>query len=393
MEQKGTKQDIKTSLKASRDFLRKKITDSKVNLSHSCQVFLKSVCFFSISSAELMAKRVRYVFISFLSVLLLCTSSFAQAQFSFVVTSDQRQYAGPGAYDSTNYFRGAVEAAENQGSGAFMISIGDIDPPMDSKWTIGQVLGVNYLWYPVVGNHELPEAGSEAYDGANMEWLRAYNYDNNGVGTPPDIVNTGPSGCPETTYSFDYENAHFVVVNEYCNTGGDDLTDGDIPDHLYQWLANDLAATDKTHTFIFGHEPAYPQPDADNGRARHMGDSLNKYPANRDRFWELLKEAGVVAYFCGHTHNYSAVKIDGIWQLDSGHSRGQGDTEAPSTFLMVQVDGSTVTLSTYRDTHDGIYDYTDIIHCETLKNSNSSETGSFQDGGGGRGSFVVTAVY
>ena len=289
-----------------------------------------------------MAKIRGYVFIVFLSVFFLCTSIFAQEQFSFMVTSDQRQYAGPGAYDSSSYFRGAVEATDNQGSGAFLVSVGDIDPPVDSKWTIEQVLDVNYLWYPVVGNHELPGAGNEAYNGANMEWLRAYNYDNNGVGTPPDIVNTGPSGCPETTYSFDYENAHFVVLNEYCNSGGDDLTDGDIPDHLYNWLANDLAATDKEHIFIFGHEPAYPQPDADNGRVRHMEDSLNKYPANRDRFWNLLREAGVVGYFCGHTHNYSAVKIDGVWQLDSGHARGQGDTGAPSTFLMVQVDLYTI---------------------------------------------------
>lgn len=62
-----------------------------------------------------------------------------------MVTSDQRQYAGPGAYDSSSYFRGAVEATENQESGAFMVSVGDIDPPVDSKWTIEQVLGVNYL--------------------------------------------------------------------------------------------------------------------------------------------------------------------------------------------------------------------------------------------------------
>ena len=115
-------------------------------------------------------------------------------------------------------------------------------------------------------------------------------------GTPPDIVNIGPSGCPETTYSFDYDNAHFVVVNEYCDNDGDDVTDGDIPDHLYNWLANDLATTAKEHIFVFGHEPAYPQPDADNGRARHMDDSLNAHPANRDRFWNLLKNAGVVAY-------------------------------------------------------------------------------------------------
>jgi hypothetical protein len=199
----------------------------------------------------------------------------------------------------------------------------------------------------VVGNHELPGLGSEAYYGANMDWLRSYDY-----GT----VNAGPSGCSETTYSFDYSNAHFVVLNEYCDAGGDTVTDGDIPDHLYNWLVADLAATSQPFVFVTGHEPAYPQPDADNGRARHMADSLNQYPANRDRFWDLLVAEGVTAYICGHTHNYSAVRIDengviggdGVWQIDAGHARGRGDPGARSTFVRVTVDTDHVTYEVYR---------------------------------------------
>jgi hypothetical protein len=301
-----------------------------------------------------------------------------QSKFTFFVTSDQRQYAGP-SYNRKNYFRGVVEAVRNQGGSVFMVSPGDIDPPQDSKWTIEQVLGTDFLWYPVVGNRELTGKGIEVSYGANMQWLRDYELDANGVGTPPNIVNTGPSGCVETTYSFDYENAHFVVLNEYCDTDGDDVTDGDIPNHLYQWLVDDLAATTKEHIFIFGHEPAYPQPDADNGRARHMDDSLNKYQTNRDNFWNILKTVGVVAYFCGHTHNYSAVQVDGIWQLDSGHARGQGDAGALGTFLLVHVNGSIVTFKAYRGNHDGNYDYDDIVHSGTLRGSLGT-TVSFQDG-------------
>ena len=321
----------------------------------------------------------RIIILLSITVILLSTPIYAQERFSFAVTSDQRQYSGSG-YNSSSYFRGVVEAVQRQGSHVFMISPGDIDPPADSFWTIQQILGVDYLWYPVVGNHELPGAGTEAYNGANMEWLRAYDYDRNGSGAPPDIVNAGPTGCPQTTYSFDYENAHFVVINEYCDTGGDDVTTGDIPDHLYNWLQADLAATEKDHVFVFGHEPAYPQPDADNGRMRHADDSLNENPTNRDRFWSLLKSAGVSAYFCGHTHNYSAVQIDGVWQLDSGHARGQGDTGAAGTFLMVHVNGSTVTFNAYRDIHDGSYDYEDIIHFGTIRDSNALLSVSFQDG-------------
>jgi hypothetical protein len=46
----------------------------------------------------------------------------------------------------------------------------------------------------------------------------------------PSIVNAGPPGCEETTYSFDYGDAHFVVLNEYYNGTSDRGTDGDAAD-------------------------------------------------------------------------------------------------------------------------------------------------------------------
>jgi hypothetical protein len=269
----------------------------------------------------------------------------SQDGFSFAVTCDMREYSGSGQYDTTQFFRGACEAIATVSDTSFMVSPGDIDPPDDVKWTIEQYLGSNYLWYPVAGNHETETT-------ADMDWLRAYDYDPNGS-APPDIVNLGPSSCEETCYSFDYENSHFVVLNQYCDQDGDTSTDGDMVDTIYDWLAEDLSATDQTHIFVFGHEPAYPQPDAHNGRLRHDGDSLNKHPTNRDRFWNLLRDEGVVAYICGHTHNYSAVVIDGVWQLDAGHARGMGDTGARSTFILVHVDGDIVTLETYRDDASG----------------------------------------
>ena len=272
------------------------------------------------------------------------THAEKDAQFTFAVTADMRYYSGPGDYDTSQYFRGACESITGLGGGAFMVSPGDIDPPTGVNWTITQTLGITYTWYPVVGNHELPDEGREPYEGHNMEWLRSYDY---------GLVNPGPSGCPETTYSFDYENAHFVMLNEYCDTAGDTVTDGDVTDHLYDWLVADLDSTDREHIFVFGHEPAYPQPDADTGRIHCLGDSLDKYPWRRDPFWHLLRERGVAAYICGHTHNYSAVKINGVRQLDAGHSGGLRDPGAPSTFILIHVDGDIVTFDTYRDDANG----------------------------------------
>jgi len=267
------------------------------------------------------------------------------SHFSFTVTADVRWCAGPGQYDTPQYFRGACEAIAAAGEGAFMVSPGDLDPPAGVEWTIQQYVGPSYLWYPAVGNHDIEAAESIA-------WLRAFDRDPNGS-DPPNVVNDGPPTCPETTYSFDYGNAHFVLLNEYCDASGDASTDGDVSDTLYDWLADDLSATDKQHIFVFGHEPAYPQADADNGRERHLGDSLDGHPASRDRFWNLLRVRGVVAYICGHTHNYSAVHIGGVWQLDAGHAQGQGDPDAPSTFVVIHVAGDAVTFQVYRDDDAG----------------------------------------
>jgi len=253
--------------------------------------------------------------------------------FAFAVTADMRQYAGPGLYDSVHYFRGACEAIAALGDVAFMVSPGDIDPPLGVQWTLSQTFGADFPWYPGVGNHE-----AETPD--DVAWLQAYDY---------GPVNPGPSGCPTTTYSFDYGVAHLVMLNVYCDAGGPTETDGKISDHLYEWLAADLQATDQPYVFVFGHEPAFPQPDAETGRERHIGDSLDAHPASRDRFWDLLAAHGVVAYICGHTHNYSAVRIDGVWQLDAGHARGKGDRGAPSTFLVIRVEKDAVILETYRD--------------------------------------------
>lgn len=242
-----------------------------------------------------------------------------------------------------------------------MVSPGDLAPLEDTYWTITSTLGADYPWYPVMGNHEFPDAESEAVLGENLAWLRAYNFEVSPLGPEPALARTGPAGCPETTYSFDYGQAHFVALNVYCDAGGDTAAEGDITDHLYTWLAEDLADNDKPLIFVFGHEPAYPQPDAETNRIRHLWDSLNAYPEHRDRFWQLLKRQGVTAYINGHTQGYSAVRIDGVWQIDDAHARGTSDQSARSTFIRINVAGTDVRYETYRQTPDDAcaYELTD----------------------------------
>ncbi|MBN1246199.1 MAG: metallophosphoesterase [Anaerolineae bacterium] len=278
--------------------------------------------------------------------------------FSFYVTSDIRGGVGDAELATCEYFQGVVEAIRGlDGGGALMVSPGDLDPLPATYHAITTTLGSDYHWYPGVGNHEFPGEGAEPYPGGSFDWLRAFDYDIGGTGVPPDLVSAGPTGCPSTTYSFDHGPAHFVMLNVYCDAGGGMATYGDIPDHLYAWLDADLAASTQPLTFVLGHEPAYPQRDSENGRISHAHNSLNEFVEHRDRFWALLAQHGVTAYFSGHTHSYNAVRIDNVWHISTGHAAGVGETETRSTFVRVLVNGRDVQYETYRQRPDELCSY------------------------------------
>ncbi len=252
-------------------------------------------------------------------------------------------HAGP------DYFAGVCESIRDVGPGEFMVSPGDLDPPDRVRATIDQVLGEEYVWYPVVGNHEgdLPQY---------IVYMREYNPGGKAL---PGIVRCGPPGAVETCYAFDHQNVHFVVINQYYDGQRDIIGDGDVGDALYAWLEQDLAGNDKPFTFVFGHEPTVSIPDMCNGQVRHRGGSLDKYAEHNHRFWTLLREYRVTAYCCGHTHRASVSRINGVWQLDCGHARGKGDPGAKSSFLMIYVQPDGIRADVYRrDELDGAYKLT-----------------------------------
>lgn len=297
-----------------------------------------------------------FIWVVFLLIVLfssgatLCDRSAADdVVFSFNVTCDMREFAGPD-YQSSQYFMGACEAIQKTGKGAFMISPGDIDPPWHVAATVSKILGEDYIWYPVVGNHE-----SETRE--DMEWLRNW-----GRKDIPNLVRRGPKNCEETTYSFEYKNAHFAVINQYFDGISDIGTNGDVADSLYFWLKNDLENTAKPFIFVCGHEPILSIPDIDNGRHRYKGDNLDEYPDHNHRFQVLLRKHAVTAYICGHTHNFSAAKINGIWQIDAGHARGIGDRGSRSTFIKFSVGRKKCRVDVYRcDTSGENYPLTRTI--------------------------------
>lgn len=265
----------------------------------------------------------------------------APASFSFAVACDMRSFAGsPPA--GKRYFDGACEALKSVGAGAFLVSPGDCDPPGPVRATIDRYLGTNYLWYPVAGNHETGSA-------KNMQWLRDWSKE--GIA---HLVRRGPPGAENTTYSFDYGNSHFVMLNQYYDGRADAVGRGDLPEASLQWLAQDLAETRQPLVWVFGHKPITSLPDMDSGRVRHEQESVSTDDVRLARFLSLLKERRVRAYVCGHTHNTSVARVKGVWQLDAGHARGGGDKGAPSTFLKVRVAGADAWVDVYRADPNGL---------------------------------------
>jgi len=260
------------------------------------------------------------------------------SRFSFDATADARNFTPP-EYPGPQYFLGVCQAIKKVGPGAFMVSPGDMEPPDRVRTTLDTVFGQDYAWYDALGNHELENPEYVSY-------LRDYN--RNGT-TLPRIIRPGPPGAVETCYSFDHGNAHFVVTNQYFDGASDTAPGGGtVSDALYDWVADDLSRTRKPYIFVVGHEPAYPMPDMDNGRLRHVEKSLDKHPDKRDRFWSLLARQNVTAFLCGHSHNASISKINGVWQVDVGHARGAGDDGAPSTFVKFHVEPDGVRCEYYR---------------------------------------------
>lgn len=146
------------------------------------------------------------------------------------------------------------------------------------KWK-AIVEGYDIPVYVVVGNHEITSEKSEAV----LESIFG-----------------------DLTYSFNYENAHFVILDTavYKNFHRIDETQ-------LEWLKNNLKKNDKDIIYVFGHDPAYPV-------GHHTGDSLDKYPSERDKLWKTFQEYGVDVYFCGHEHLYNRSTHDDILQIITG---------------------------------------------------------------------------
>ena len=330
----------------------------------------------------------RLVFAGLTLSLIVFGQAAAAADFHFTVTADPR--------DHHTEFGATLQGVKDKvgGPGQFHVSVGDIDHTIpENRLEIDNKFGPLAVWYPIIGNHELPSSSGDG----DIVWLRT-EYESGNAGRTALKFKTngdGPLGSVETTYSWNYGNAHFVALNEYWDGGtvlgeSDYGTDGDVVPELYDWLKNDLETYSEPFVFIFGHEPAFPA-------YRHLTSSLNQYPANRDAFWDLMESHGVNAYITGHSHYYSSRQMVGgdLWQIDAGNAGN--DPELPAepdgqTFLDVVVSDTEVEYNVYRNNGTGPFSLQESWTQPADPEPPKGTTVSFQQGVNAYAGTVDTAL-
>lgn len=250
---------------------------------------------------------------------------------------DEETWAFTTVSDSYSGLEGNLASAlrgafENNADLKFVVSTGDFEnlDVIEENMTgdlLGYFPGRDVVpWFMAIGNHNVEDPTDMAFVTETLGPRLATQLEGltNFRQGPYDDANywTGM----HTTYSFDYRNGHFVIMNQYL--GSMDDAEGHplaCPwDALLTWLEEDLDATTQPFIFVFGHEPAWPREDSPN----HCGDSLDdgRCPGNtapspdewkfirpqRDRFWQILADHGVTAHFDGHTHASAARAVHGI---------------------------------------------------------------------------------
>jgi hypothetical protein len=192
-------------------------------------------------------------------------------------------------------------------------------------------------FFPTNGNHE-----SNFLSGKPELYLEYF-----------DLPQNGPEGFKEEFYSFDYGNAHVIIVNSWVFSGEQKLTDEDFA-AIDAWVANDLKSSDATWKIAVTHVPLYPVHSDTTGEKA------------REHWASLFEQYGVSLAFVGHQHVYSRLKplTDGAVDYENGVTYIMGnagrkfydsadETLAERTiynvtnYQIISVDGDSLTVQTF----------------------------------------------
>ncbi|HYB98965.1 MAG TPA: fibronectin type III domain-containing protein [Candidatus Limnocylindrales bacterium] len=164
------------------------------------------------------------------------------------------------------------------------------------------------VWMPALGNHDLNDVGTSNW--ASSVEIRMH-----------ELPRNAPSGQAERYFSFDYGDAHFVVMDS--NPAGINTTQT-------QWLDADLGSTLRKWKFVFLHHPPY---SCANGIA-----SFGTDQAVQENWAPIFEKHQVDVVFFGHDHIYERSKL-----LDEYLANGGKGSDGKGTiYVMTGAGGQTL---------------------------------------------------
>ncbi|MCX6899597.1 MAG: metallophosphoesterase [Verrucomicrobia bacterium] len=177
--------------------------------------------------------------------------------------------------------------------------------------------------YPVRGNHD--NCHSET---APIPDLKQAYYDAFSPYVPANGPNTISSGDQRGfSYSFTYNNATFVVADEYFYYNQTPGQDG-YHELDQAWVTQQLHDSSSAYKVLMGHVPFFMTQGHDS-MEHFFGETAAGY-ANRTNFWNTMGTNGLQLYVTGHVHNESVARTtndygNSIIQLMAGNGGGPPD--------------------------------------------------------------------
>ncbi|HEX5229615.1 MAG TPA: metallophosphoesterase [Bryobacteraceae bacterium] len=223
--------------------------------------------------------------VAFIAALGLIAAAPSSNDFRFAILGDRTGDAQPGVYEQ-------IWREVDAGRPDFVINVGDTIQGVNDATAASEWRALLPLWsrhrYPMYftpGNHDIWSAETRA-------------------------VYEKQTGRP-AFYSFDFQNAHFIVLD---NSRVPDLS-FDLPADQMQFLERDLERSrDRNPKFVFFHKPLWLIPV--------------KLQDSRFAFHQLMTKYGVGFVVSGHGHEYVREMLDGVTYLEApssgGKLKGQG---------------------------------------------------------------------
>jgi hypothetical protein len=137
------------------------------------------------------------------------------------------------------------------------------------------------VFWPTRGNHDVFPA-----------YLQSFSF-------PTDGIAGGEASDTEDFFSFDHANVHFICLNSF------ELIDASEGGPMWDWVEEDLEATDQEWIIAYWHHPPF-------SRGSHDSDTDPKMIQMRLTYLPLLEDHGVDLVLGGHSHGYErSFLVDG----------------------------------------------------------------------------------